>query len=167
MHETADDLRILQGLLDRSYAMAGPHLLEIHTQERRLGASELTATLTGVCVLALATVTADGRPRVSLVDGLFYRGTFWFGSSSDSVRLRHIRRRPAVSATHTRGQSLAVTVHGTAMETRLDAAPGFAGYCADVYHPRYGDGWTQWAAEFPFARIEADCMFAFASPDTP
>lgn len=164
MHETADDLRTLQDLLDRSYATAGPHLLQIHTPERRLGAAELTTTLIGVCVLALATVTGDGRPLVAPVDGLFYRGAFWFGSSPDSVRFRHIRRSPAVSATHTRGKSLAVTVHGVAVETTLGANPGFAASCAEVYHPRYGDGWSQWAAAFPFARIQAERMFAFASP---
>src|SRR3972149_4003964 len=118
MHETTADLRTLQSLLDRSYAAAGAHLLSIHTPDRRLAAADLVSTLTGVCVLDLATVTRDGRPRVSPVDGLFYRGAFWFGSSSDSLRFRHIRRRPAVSATHTRGESLAVTVHGSAVETR-------------------------------------------------
>ena len=42
-------------------------------------------------LLALATVTADGRPIVGPVDGIFYRGAFWFGSAPDSVRFRHIR----------------------------------------------------------------------------
>src|SRR3989304_1113976 len=114
MHETADDLRTPQDLLDRSYATAGPHLLQIHTPERRLGAAELTTTLIGVCVLALATVTGDGRPLVAPVDGLFYRGAFWFGSSPDSVRFRHIRRSPAVSATPTPAESLAGTGAGVA-----------------------------------------------------
>jgi hypothetical protein len=161
MHETVADLRKLQALLDRSYASAGEHLLSIHSPERRMTAERITQQLTGVCILALATVTADGRPRVGPVDGLFYRGEFWFGSSSESVRFRHLRRNPAVSAVHTRGEDLAVTVHGRAAETTLRADAGFAAYCAEVYHPRYGESWSDWAAAFPHARIEAERMYAF------
>src|SRR5215472_15687004 len=114
MHESPADLTALQDLLDRSYGSAGEHLLRIHTRERRLSAGEVAGRLTGMCLLALATVTADGRPLVGPVDGVFYRGAFYFGSSPDSVRFRHIRRRPQVSATHLPGEHLAVTVHGWA-----------------------------------------------------
>src|ERR671927_1556732 len=100
MYETPADIAALQELLDRSYTAAGPHLLRIHTPERRLTAEEVCERLTGMCLLALATVTADGRPLVGPVDGIFYRGSFYFGSSPESVRFRHIRRRPNVSATH-------------------------------------------------------------------
>lgn len=51
-------------------------------------------------LLALATVTSNGRPVVGPVDGIFYRGAFHFGSAPDSLRFRHIRSRPHVSATH-------------------------------------------------------------------
>src|SRR3954453_15169976 len=115
MHETQADLDALQELLDRSYAAAGAHLLRIHTPERRLRAEQVAEHLTGMVLLALATVTADGRPLVGPVDGIFYRGSFHFGSSPDSVRFTHIRRRPQVSATHLPGEHLAVTVHGTAI----------------------------------------------------
>src|SRR5215218_11487906 len=114
MHESPTDLAALQELLDRSYAGAGPHLLRIHTPERRLSAEQVVERLTGMRLLALATVTADGRPIVGPVDGIFYRGSFHFGSSPDSVRFRHIRARPQVSATHLPGEELAVTAHGTA-----------------------------------------------------
>jgi hypothetical protein len=63
MHETPDDLATLQRLLDRSYDSAGEHLLRIHTPERRLTAQQVAERLTGMCLLALATVTPDGRPR--------------------------------------------------------------------------------------------------------
>lgn len=166
MHETSGDLTALQALLDSSYEAAGSHLLEIHTPERRMTAADLSEELTGVCVLALATVSSDGRPIASPVDGLFYRGAFWFGSSPESVRFRHIRRRPDVSAVHARGEEMAVTVHGVAVETSLPAEPGFRDYCAEVYHPRYGDGWTEAMSGFPFARIEARRMYAFAMGTT-
>ena len=59
MHETAADLAALQELLDRSYANAGAHLLRIHTPERRLTAEQLCERLQGMCLLALATVSAN------------------------------------------------------------------------------------------------------------
>ena len=90
MHETPEDLAALQALLDRSYESAGQHLKRIITPERRLTAEQLAERLTGMSLLALATATADGRPIVGPVDGVFYRGAFHFGSAADSVRFRHI-----------------------------------------------------------------------------
>ena len=163
MHETADDLRALQELLDRSYAAAGRHLLRIHTPERRLSATEVAERLTGMCLLALATVTADGRPVVGPVDGIFYRGAFHFGSAPDSVRFRHIRARPQVSATHLPGEEMAVTVHGRATEIPIDG--GFRQTLLEIYVPRYGAGWeSDFLDSGPvYARIDADRMFTFAT----
>src|SRR5919197_1464609 len=125
MHETQDDIDRLQATLDRSYALAGDHLRRIHTAERRL---------TGMCLLALATVTADGRPIVGAVDGIFYRGAFHFGSSPDSVRFRHIAVRPHVSAVHLPGEELGITVHGRAVP--LDVSQGqFRQALLDIYVP--------------------------------
>src|SRR5919202_967924 len=121
MYETAEDLAVLQRLLDDSYAVAGPHLRRIITAERRLPAEEVVARLSGMRLLALATVTSDGRPIVGPVDGIFYRGAFHFGSSPDSVRFRHIRARPHVSATHLPGEELAVTVHGRAEQVDVSS----------------------------------------------
>lgn len=162
MHETADDLRALQELLDRSYAAAGRHLLSIHTPERRLSATTVAERLTGMCLLALATVTADGRPVVGPVDGIFYRGAFHFGSAPDSVRFRHIRARPQVSATHLLGEEMAVTVHGRATEIPIDG--GFRETLLAIYVPRYGAGWeSDFLDSGPvYARIDADRMFTFA-----
>src|SRR6266516_5574632 len=98
MDETAEDLSELQGLLDRSFARAGSHLLSIFDPGRRLNAVQVGEILTGVRILNLATVTASGEPRIGPVDGHFHRGRFYFGSSPDSVRFKHIRTRPAVSA---------------------------------------------------------------------
>src|SRR5436190_10104878 len=171
MHETADDLRALQELLDRSYAAAGRHLLRIHTPERRLSATEVAERLTGMCLLALATVTADGRPVVGPVDGVFYRGAFHFGSSPDSVRFRHIRARPYVSATHVPSEELAVTVHGRAqpIAVRDPEHAGFRQALLEVYLPRYGPEWEGFLDSGPvYARIEAERMFAFfIAPSTP
>jgi hypothetical protein len=167
MHETAEDLAALQELLDRSYAAAGPHLLRIHTPERRLTAEQVAERLTGMCLLALATVSADGRPLVGPVDGIFFRGAFHFGSSPDSVRFRHIAARPWVSATHLPGEELAVTVHGRA--ERVDVSSGaFRQTLLDIYTPRYGDEWGESFLDSGpvYARIDAERMFTFSMPAT-
>ena len=62
VHETPEDIRALQDLLDRSYKAAGAHLRSITTPERRVGAEDLVERLTGMCLLVVATVTADCRP---------------------------------------------------------------------------------------------------------
>ena len=164
MHERPEDVAALQRLLDSSYARAGGHLLSIHTPERRLDAEQVCRRLTGMCLLALATTTADGRPIVGPVDGIFYRGAWHFGSSPDSVRFRHIRARPFVSATHIPREELAVTVHGRAVPIDV-AAPEHAGFretLLEIYGPRYGDEWEEFLDSGPvYARIDAERMFAF------
>jgi Pyridoxamine 5'-phosphate oxidase len=165
MHETSEDIRALQELLDRSYASAGIHLRGITTPRRRVRAAELVERLTGVTLLALATATADGRPIVGPVDGIFYRGAFHFGTSPDAVRWRHIRSRPTVSATHVPSESFAVTVHGRAcpVDHRSPAGAGLRQTLLEVYVPRYGPDWeSQFLDSGPvYARIDATKMFTF------
>lgn len=87
--------------------------------------------LAGVQVLDRATVTLHGEPRVEPVDGLFFRGHFWFGSAENSARFRNIRGNRAVSGAVTRGlETFLVLVHGRAIETdpRGLEAGGFADY---------------------------------------
>jgi uncharacterized pyridoxamine 5'-phosphate oxidase family protein len=132
-------------------------------------ASQVCSTLTGISVLALATVTSEGHPLVGPVDGIFYRGAFYFGSSPESFRFRHIRRRPYVSATHLPGEELAVTVHGRAVPVDIRSAEqaGFRQTLLDGYVPRYGPEWETFLDSGPvYARIEADRMFTFHSSDT-
>jgi uncharacterized pyridoxamine 5'-phosphate oxidase family protein len=169
VHETASDLARVQELLDVSYASAGEHLLSIHTPERRLRADQIAERLQGMCLLALGTVTADGRPIVGPVDGIFYRGDFYFGSASASLRFRHIRQRPRVSAVHLPDEHLAVTVHGTAVEVdvRSPELAGFKQTLLDTYVPRYGPEWERFIESgVSYGRITADRMFAFAAPDS-
>lgn len=171
MHETAADIRALQELLDRSYESAGSHMRAIITPERRVAAADLAERLTGMTLLALATVTADGRPIVGPVDGILYRGSFHFGTSPYAVRWRHIRARPGVSATHLPGEEFAVTVHGRAVPVDVRAPEGAAlrETLVEVYVPRYGSEWVQQfldggsdPARAPvYARIEGERMFTF------
>jgi nitroimidazol reductase NimA-like FMN-containing flavoprotein (pyridoxamine 5'-phosphate oxidase superfamily) len=167
VHETKEDLVALQALLDRSYAAAGAHLLRIHTPERRLSAEQVVERLDGMCLLSLATVTADGRPVVGPVDGIFHRGSFHFGSAPDSVRFRHIRARPSVSATHLPGEELSVSVHGTAtaVDVGAEEGAGLRQTLLDIYVPRYGPEWEEFLDSGPvYARIAADRMFTFSMP---
>jgi len=168
IHETTVDLTALQALLDRNDAAAGPHLRSIIRPECRVDADELVGRLVGMRLLALATVTADGRPLVGPVDGIFYRASFHFGTSPDSVRSRHLQARPHVSATHLPGEDFAVTVHGRAVPVDLRApeSAGLRRYLFDVYVPRYGEGWEQFVDSGPvYFRIEAERMFTFRLRD--
>ena len=161
MHETPADLAVLQRLLDTSYEKIGEHMRSIHTPERRVAASDLARVLRGVRVLDLATVTASCEPRVSPVDGLFFRGHFYFGSGQESMRFRHIRKRPQVSACHTIGETFATIVHGRAAE--LDVRAPEHGAFFDYVHEVYPD-WDEWydGTTPPYARIEPGVMYAYA-----
>ncbi len=160
MHETDDDLRALQEFLDASYARAGAHLRSIWGEETRLDARELSAELPGVEVLDLATVTPNGEPRVAPVDGLFFRGHFWFGSAEHSLRFRNIRANPAVSGAVTRGvETFLVIVHGhaTEIDPRGPQAAGFADHARAVYD----FDWDAVHPDAPYARIDARSLLAF------
>jgi uncharacterized pyridoxamine 5'-phosphate oxidase family protein len=172
MFETNEDLQALQALLDRSYDHAGPHLLRIHDPKRRVPAEELAERLTGMRLLVLATVTADGRPITGPVDGIFHRGAFHFGTAPDAVRFRHIRRRPQVSATHLPGEEFAVTVPGRAVPVDVRAPEGaeLRETITQVYVPRYGPDWVRDFLDAEpnppvYTRIEAERMFTFRMPD--
>ena len=171
MHETAEDIRALQDLLDRSYEGAGAHLRSITTPERRVGAEDLVARLTGMCLLVVATVTADCRPIAGPLDGIFYRGAFHFGTAPSSVRYRHLLERPAVSATHMPAEEFAVNVHGRAVPIDVHGPEerGFRETLFEIYGPRFGEeDWARFLeggddpANSPvYMRIDADRMFTF------
>jgi len=167
MLETPADLDHLQQLLDRSAAGAGSHLRGIVTEERRLSAAQLCPRLAGMRLLVVATVTADGRPLAGPVDGYFVHGSFYFSSGRDSVRMRHLAARPAVSATHMTGEDFAVTVHGQAeLFDVLDPGHGdLRQAMLDHYLPRQGPDFETWLnqADPVGARIAADKMFTYAA----
>lgn len=166
MLESLGELDRLQQLLDESAAGAGPHLRGIITDDRRLTAQQVCQRLQGMCLLVVATATADGRPLVGPVDGYFLHGSFHFSSGRDSVRMRHLAARPAVSATHLAGEELAVTVHGRAelFEVSDPARGELRQAMLDYYLPRQGPAFQVWLdREDPVgARIAAQKMFTFS-----
>jgi hypothetical protein len=145
MHETAQDLRELQHLLDWSYERAGEHLRSIFTPERRMSAQETAQLLKRVFVLNVATVTASCEPLVAPVDGLFYRGKLLFGFPPGSVRACHLRSRPQVSAVYNRGEDYCVIAHGHAREIDL-ALPENAQFLS-YFKEVYGSSWNYWHEE--------------------
>jgi Pyridoxamine 5'-phosphate oxidase len=165
MRETPAELDRLQRLLDESMTRAGPHLRGIITGDRRLTAGQLCQALRGMRLLVVATVTADGRPLAGPVDGYFLHGTFCFSSGRDSVRMRHLAARPAVSATHLPGEQLAVTVHGRAEVFELSSPAGaeLRQEMLDHYLPIQGPAFQEWldSVDALAARIEPDKMFTF------
>jgi hypothetical protein len=165
MLETSEELDRLQTVLDASMAGAGPHLRDIISDERRVDAQRLAERLQGLCLLVLATATADGRPLGGPVDGYFLHGTFWFSSGTQSVRMRHLAARPSVSATYLPGEDFAVTVHG-----RAECHPMHDAACAelrqamlDAYVPKQGPAFEEWLANVDAiaARIEPAKIFTF------
>jgi nitroimidazol reductase NimA-like FMN-containing flavoprotein (pyridoxamine 5'-phosphate oxidase superfamily) len=165
MRETAEDLAAMQRLIDESHAGAGAHMRTIFDERRRMSAEQVAAELTGMQILALSTVTAGGEPRVAPVEGHLYRGRLHFGSGHDSLRFRHLRARPAVSAAVIRGEELCVIVHGRAVELDI-AAPeqaGFLDHVVGVYLDRYGPEWRDFALKSAWARIEPERMFTFVN----
>lgn len=167
VRETPEEIGRLQRLLDRSAAGAGAHLRSIVTDDRRLAAAQLCEALRGMRLLVVATATADGRPLTGPVDGYFLHGSFCFGSGRDSVRMRHLAARPAVSATHLAGDDLAVTVHGNAELFDInDPSRGeLRQAMLDHYLPTQGPEFETWLDQSDAigARVLAEKMFAFAA----
>jgi hypothetical protein len=165
MLETPDELTALQRLLDASAEAAGPHLRSIISDERRVDAAALSARLQGMCLLVVATVTADGRPLVGPVDGYFLHGTFWFSSGRESVRMRHLAARPVVSATYLPGEEFAVTVHGRVelFDVNDPAHPELRRAMLDWYLPKQGPAFQAWLdQENPLgARVRPEKLFTF------
>lgn len=166
MLESVEELDRLQQLLDDSAAGAGPHLRGIITDDRRLTAEQVCQRLQGMCLLVVATATADGRPLAGPVDGYFLHGSFYFSSGKDSVRMRHLAARPAVSATHLAGEELAVTVHGRAelFEVSGPARGELRQAMLDYYLPRQGPAFQEWldSEDALGVRIAAQKMFTFS-----
>ncbi len=164
MQETDDDLVEMQSLLDATYAHAGRHLLDIIGPDRRLDARALAAQLDGYCLLSLATVSASGRPLVSPVDAIFYRGRFYFSTGEEAVRRRHIERDPRVSGTFVPRPEFAVTVHGiaTVVDHHLPAMAGFKESLLATFVPLFGPGFADFVEETPtYYRIDPEKMYCY------
>ncbi len=166
MYETESELDALDALLERSLAGANSHLTSIiRPGERTLTARQLVEVLSGMCVLAVSTVTANGEPRISAVDGHFLRGCWVFGTDRSAAKSRHLQARPAVSAAHLRGETLGVFTHGSAQDLNPPAGPADPQWDSILGHltNHYGESPLGWG-DVVMYRLRPHWMAAYA-PD--
>jgi general stress protein 26 len=142
--ETTEELASLDALLADSFGRAGEHLTSIISSDRRLSAQDLSRYLVGVRHFVVATVTADGEPRCSAVDGLFLHGRLWFSTSAQSIKARHLERRPAISGAHVVGDDVALFLHGRARLVR--GGPGEADAIRHYWTEVYDASPEEWVA---------------------
>ncbi len=163
MRETTAELAELQTLLDASLSRSSGHLRSI-VEGRTITAEQLTGVLTGMCTLALSTVTATGEPRISGADGHFLHGKWLFGTSRTAAKARHLAARPAVSVAHMRGEDLGVFTHGHVEilngDRPADDWPDVLAYMKGFY----GEDMFDWDDDVVYYRLEPRWMTVFA-PD--
>jgi len=88
MRESDEELTELQALMDASLGRATEHLRSIIRPGRTLTAAELVRVITGMCTLAVSSVTAAGEPRVAGADGHFLHGCWVFSTERSSAKER-------------------------------------------------------------------------------
>jgi hypothetical protein len=161
MYETDAELEGLQALLDESLPRSSEHLRSIvKPGERTITARQLAGVITGMCTLALATVTAKGEPRISAVDGHFLHGRWVFSTDGSAVKARHLRSRPAASVAHLRGDDLGVFAHGDVEFVEKDQ-PDWS-VIDDHLTKHYGSSPTTWGDDIVYLRLQPHWMVAYA-----
>lgn len=160
MLETPEELDALQDLLDRSHAVSTKHLRSIIDEDRRLSARDIVALLTGMRVISVATVTAQGHPRISAMDGHFLHSTWSFSTSGTAAKARHMRARPDVSVAHVDNEELAVFSHGRVEEM----AEGDPDWDETLGHwtAHYGSSPLSWGEHIVFYRYRPHWMVGYA-----
>jgi general stress protein 26 len=160
MYETAEEIAALQELLDRSHAGATDHLRDIINDERRLTAQDLVALLTGMKVISVATVTAQGHPRISAMDGHFLHGSWSFSTSATAAKARHMHVRPEVSVAHVDHEELAVFSHGR-VEEMAESDADWA-ETLDHWTRHYGSSPLSWGERIVLYRYRPHWMVGYA-----
>ncbi len=159
MNEDAADLAELQQLLDSSLAGASEHMHSIIRPDRAIPAADLVRRLTGMRTLALATVSAGGRPRISGVDGHLLRGRWVFTTSGSSVKAADMRSRPHVSAAYLEGDAVGVFTHGTAEFLPVDHPD--RPWIEEHLTRHYGSSPSSWGPDIVYVRIQPSWMVGY------
>jgi hypothetical protein len=164
VHETPEDLKGLDSLLHASMERAGPFLRSsFEMPEHSLSAYQLCRYLGGIQNVALATVTAAGEPRVAPIGAFLYRGAFYIPTTMEAARVRHVRRRPAISLTCFEGIDFAVIVHGTAAVLG-EEHPDFE-VLEGIQRAESGASVREWGSG-AFLHVDADLFYSYArNPD--
>ncbi|MHA6798319.1 pyridoxamine 5'-phosphate oxidase family protein [Bounagaea algeriensis] len=165
MYESETELDELQQLLDASLARSSGHLRSIVTGERTLTARQLVDVVSGMCTLAISTVTAGGEPRISGADGHFLHGRWVFGTDRSAAKAAHLRARPAASLAHLRGEQLGVFTHGAAETLNPTDGPQDPHWPAVLEHltEHYGDSPLNWG-DVVYYRLEPHWMVVYGDP---
>ena len=160
MHETPEDMERLQALLDRSIERAGSFLRSsFEMPEHSLSAEQLVRYALGNQVVAFATMTAKGEPRVAPIGSLFFRGRFHIPTVTTAARTRMVIARPAVSLTHYAGIDLAIIAHGNA--TLIPADHGDFAALEAMQRAESGSSVNDWG-EGIYLRVEAETLVTYA-----
>jgi len=160
MKETPEEIATLQDLLDRSHATATEHLRSIINDERRLTAPDIVALLTGMKVISVATVTAQGHPRISAMDGHFLHASWSFSTSGTAAKARHMHVRPDVSVAHVDHEELAVFSHGRVEEMQEQDADWAE--TLDHWTNHYGSSPLSWGERIVLYRYRPHWMVGYA-----
>jgi len=158
--ETDAEIQELDALIDRTFARANEHLLNIAKPERRLNARQVAHYLQGTKHVAFATVNERGEPRVAPLDGVFIHGRFTVSTGGRAARLRHLRANSACSATHMDGDNVGIVVHGHA--TILGRDDDGVGEIEPVWRELYGSSPFEWGDGVVFIRIEPTSMWTYS-----
>jgi hypothetical protein len=160
MKETREEVGELQQLLDAAYERSTAHLQNIITDQRRLTAADVVQVLQGMCTLNLATVTAQGEPRISAVDGHFLHARWVFTTSGTAAKARHLRARPAASISYVDGERIGVFSHGQ-VEFLTPEHPEFAAIEEHLVN-HYGSSPSSWGDEIVYCRLQPTWMVGYA-----
>jgi hypothetical protein len=159
VYEEPADLEILQALLDRSRAGASEHLRSIVSADRTVATAALVSRLDGMRPLALSTVSATGRPRISAVDGHLLKGRWVATTSGSSVKAADMRQRPWVSAAYLEGDHFGLFVHGEA--EFLDSGHPDWEWVEAHLSRHYGQSPSAWGPDIVYFRVQPHWMVAY------
>jgi hypothetical protein len=165
MYEDAADVEWLQQLLSTSLTSASEHLRSIIRPGRIASAADVVGRLTGMRTLALSTVSAAGRPRISGVDGHLLRARWVFTTSGTSVKAADLRSRPAISAAYLDGDNFGVFTHGNAEFLTADHPD--RGWIEEHLTRHYGASPSTWGPETVYLRINPRWMVGYKSGGAP
>lgn len=164
MWESEAELGELQALLEGSLARSTGHLRSIVRPGRTLSAVQLVQVITGMCTLAVSSVTAACEPRVSGADGHFLHGCWVFSTERSSAKAGHFAARPAVSLAHLRGDELGVFTHGRVEELNPRGAAPDPHWPQILEHltRHYGSSPLSWGDVVAY-RVRPQWMVAYAA----
>jgi Pyridoxamine 5'-phosphate oxidase len=165
MFETEAELGAMQQLLDESLSGSTEHLRSIITSgERTLTADQLAAVCARMCTLAISTVTANGEPRISAVDGHLLHGRWYFSTARSAAKAVHLASRPAVSIAFIRGEEVGVFAHGRAQPMNPVSGPDDPDWPALLRYMTdyYGSSPLSWG-DVVYYRLLPSWMVAYAS----